>query len=83
MTREEFVRLCSTSGYAAKTTAEKWCKEHPQVEYSEEDFVSVYYEDVGPQRGHHKVGWHEMGDGNRKTMNHIPGGIIGENRGWH
>ena len=42
MTLNEFVLTCSKRGYSTKKEAEKWCKDHPKDEYTEDDCITVY-----------------------------------------
>ena len=42
MTKTEFVKAATKSGYASKKIAESYVKTHPQDEYTDNDLISVY-----------------------------------------
>lgn len=42
MTLDEFKKIAASSGYGCAKTIDKWMKQNPKDEYTEDDFIALY-----------------------------------------
>lgn len=43
MTKEDFIKFAVLSGYGSRKSAEDYAKQHPEDDYTDKDFIELYY----------------------------------------
>lgn len=43
MSKEEFIKMCVSSGYGTTKNAKRYTEENPKDEYTTDDFVEVFH----------------------------------------
>ena len=67
MTADKFIEACVQSGYGNKAAANKYVKDNPKEEYSDDDFIALYHTSDGWSGVKRMQHLHKIGNGSWST----------------